>query len=303
MHLAEELRRLGGVATRQQLLRGHSRHALTAAVDRGEVMRLARGRYALPDVAAAKAAAHALTGALCLASAALEHGWAVKLPPELPQVALPRNRKPVQMSAAKVEVKRLRLGPDDVRDGVTTPDRTLLDCLRELPFDEALAVADSALRCGYRKQRLLALARDARGPGAARMRAIAGLATAEAANPFESVLRAIALTVPLLAVRPQVSLHRSDPMVVGGGRFLGRPDLVDMDLRIIVEADSFEWHGDRAALRSDAQRYNAFAVNGWLVLRFSWEDVMFSGDEVRSVLMAAARERTNQLCPTCRAAS
>ncbi|KAA1427434.1 DUF559 domain-containing protein [Nocardioides antri] len=303
MAVAEHLRRLGGVATRRQLLTVCTPHQLAKAVDRGAVVRSARGRYALPEADVAKAAAHAVSGTLCLTSAALEHGWAVKRPPDLPQVALPRNRIRAPGSTTRVEVKRLRLGPDDVQDGVTTPDRTLLDCLRALPFDEALAIADSALRSGYRRQRLLALVRDARGPGAARMRSIAELATADAANPFESVLRAVAVTVPGLAVRPQVSLHRPDRLVVGGGQFLGRPDLVDEELRIVVEADSFEWHGDRAALRSDARRYNAFVVNGWLVLRFSWEDVMLHPDDVRAVLVAAVEERTNQLCPTCRRAS
>jgi very-short-patch-repair endonuclease len=74
--------------------------------------------------------------------------------------------------------------------------------------------------------------------------------------------------------------------------FLGRPDLVDERLGIVLEADSFEWHGDRAALRSDAQRYNRFVVHGWLVLRFAWEDVMFRPDEVRAILEAAVAERT-----------
>jgi very-short-patch-repair endonuclease len=54
-----------------------------------------------------------------------------------------------------------------------------------------------------------------------------------------------------------------------------RPDLVDEDLRLVLEADSFEWHGDRVALRDDARRYDLMVVNGWRVLRFAWEDVMF----------------------------
>lgn len=294
--VAEELHRLGGVATRRQLLRTCTRYALQQALRSGEVLRRARNRYQLPEVDAALSVAHALSGALCLTSAALAHGWAVKLPPDRPQVVVPRNRRLAPDAAAGVEVKRFRLGPDDVLDGVTTPDRTLLDCLRDLPFDEALAIADSALRSGYRRERLLALVRDARGPGAARMRATAALATAEAANPFESVLRAVALGVPGLSVRPQVSLRSAH-------RFLGRPDLVDDRLGIVLEADSFAWHGDRAALRSDARRYNAFVVNGWLVLRFSWEDVLLHPAEVRQVLVEAVAERTNQLCPACRAAS
>ena len=295
MTVGQELHRLGGVATRGQLLRACKRHAIDQALQDGSVIRTARGRYALPDIDAAKAVAHGLSGVLCMTSAALAHGWAVKTPPALPQVALPRNRKQAR-GGAGADIKRLRLHPDDVRDGVTSQDRTLLDCLRLLDFDEALAIADSALRDGYPKARLLALTRDARGTGSARMRSIAAQATGDAANPFESVLRAIALSVPGLAVHPQVSVHH-------GHAFLGRPDLVDSTLGIVLEADSFEWHGSRAALRSDARRYNAFVVHGWLVLRFSWEDVMFHSDRVRAVLVAATAERTSRLCPACRAAS
>jgi hypothetical protein len=55
----------------------------------------------------------------------------------------------------------------------------------------------------------------------------------------------------------------------------------------LPEADSFEWHGGRAALASDARRYNMLVVAGWMVLRFSYEDVMFHPDDVRPVLVAA----------------
>ena len=55
---------------------------------------------------------------------------------------------------------------------------------------------------------------------------------------------------------------------------------------MILEADSFEWHGDRAALRRDARRYNLLVVDGWIVLRFAWEDVMFDPAYVREVLVA-----------------
>jgi very-short-patch-repair endonuclease len=65
-----------------------------------------------------------------------------------------------------------------------------------------------------------------------------------------------------------------------------RSDLVDRDRRIVLEADSFEWHGDRAALRRDAKRYNRLVIDGWIVLRFAWEDVMFDQDYVRDVLVA-----------------
>jgi very-short-patch-repair endonuclease len=212
----------------------------------------------------------------------------------LPDVIVPRNRKVTAEQARGVTIHRVNLLSGDRIDAVTSQERTLCDCLRGLPFDEALCVADSALREGFPRARLRALARDARGPGSGQMKRVASLACADAAGPFETCLRSIAIDVPGLEVRPQVAIY--DP------RFLGRPDLVDERLRIVLEADSFEWHGSRAALRRDARRYNAFVVRGWLVLRFVYEDVMFHPLEVRAVLMAAVAERTEQLCSGCRAA-
>jgi hypothetical protein len=46
-------------------------------------------------------------------------------------------------------------------------------------------------------------------------------------------------------------------------------------------------HGGRAQLSSDARRYDLLVVNGWLVLRFSYEHVMRHPDFVRRVLVAA----------------
>ena len=146
-----------------------------------------------------------------------------------------------------------------------------------LPFDEALAIADSALRAGERAALALAVA-EVHGPGRAQAQRVGAEASGKAANPFESVLRAIALDVPGLSVRPQVLITTTDPWCC--------PDLVDTDLQVALEADSFEWHGGRSALARDARRYNLLIVDGWLVLRFAWEDVMFDPDYVRRVLMA-----------------
>ena len=110
-------------------------------------------------------------------------------------------------------------------------------------------------------------------------RTAASEASPLAANPFESALRAICLDVPGLQVRPQVT-------IVEGG-FTARPDLVDERLRIVLEADSFAWHGGRDQLASDARRDNQLVIHRWVVLRFSWEDVMFHPDAVRGVLVAA----------------
>jgi hypothetical protein len=64
----------------------------------------------------------------------------------------------------------------------------------------------------------------------------------------------------------------------------GWPDLVDRSLRLVVEADSFEFHGRRTARKRDCERYNALVVRGRVVLRFPWEHVMFEPTYVRGSL-------------------
>jgi hypothetical protein len=293
--VGEVLERMGGVATRGALIRATSRAAVDAAFAAREVVVLSRGRYALASADEAVQAAHRLSGVASHESAALRHGWAVLRTPAQPHVTVPKGRTITPSRRSGVVLHRTDLGPDDVDGSCTSADRTMVDCLRLPNATAALAVADSALRAGYPGPRMRALARDLRGPGSAAARRIAQLADGRAANPFESALRSIVLGVPGLTVVPQLSLR-------SGARFLGRPDLVDERLGIVLEADSFEWHGGRQALARDARRYNLMVVHGWLVLRFSWEDVMFHPDDVRAILEVAVAERTERPCHCGRSA-
>jgi hypothetical protein len=82
----------------------------------------------------------------------------------------------------------------------TSKEYTLVQCLRTLSWDAALAVADSAMRAGE-SSLLCRVGASVRGPGAPQVRRAVAEARAEPANPFESVLRAIALDVDGLSVR------------------------------------------------------------------------------------------------------
>lgn len=289
------LNALGGVARRSSLVAACGRAAVDAAVREKTLVRVARGTWTSAVGAdRARAEALALGAVLAYRSAALDHGWAVWTQPDRPEVTVPKSRRISPERRRGVILHRTDLAPDDVDGRRTSADRTLLDCLRSLPLPDALAVADSALRSGVSRAHLLAVARDARGPGARRVREVASLADGRAANPFESALRAICLSVDGLAVVPQVAIH--DP------HFLGRPDLVDCRLRIVLEADSFEWHGTREALARDAHRYNALIAAGWLVLRFTWDDVMHRPDLVEATLRSVVERRTEVMCPGCLAA-
>lgn len=288
--VAEVLAELGGVASRAELLRTTERRHLDAALRSGVITASARGRYVLPAMAGATTLAHALCGVLSYRHACLQHGWSVKQLPTRPELTMAKGRRPDPVLATAATLHRADLGSDDVvRLGgvrVTSTDRTLVDCLRGLPFDEAITIADAALRSGVTPGRLRTLVRDLGGPGSRQARRVAREATPLAASPLESVLRAVALDVPGLAVRPQVPLW-------AGARFLGRPDLVDEDLGVVLEADSFAWHGDRTALAHDARRYNEMVAAGWTVLRFSYEAVMGEQAWVREMLEAVVDRSTD----------
>ena len=284
--LGELMARHGGISSRAALIRASSRAEVDRALAAGVLVRAGHGRYVLPEVDAAARTAHAMNGVLCLTSAALHHGWEVKTAPDKPHVLVPRKRNVPDHLRRAVVLHRRDLGPDDVSAGATSRELTLEQCLWLLPYDEALVIADSALRNGEHA----ALARAAalvRGRGEQQAARVAREARPESANAFESATRAICHRVPGLHVEPQVVV--SDPFV------WARPDLVDRDLELAIECESYEWHGDRAGFRKDVRRYTLLAASGWMVLRFTWEDVMFRPDWVEAVLTRAVAVRARTL--------
>lgn len=230
-------------------------------------------------VVAAFDAAATFAGVVSRVSAAVTWGWDVRQLPTKPQITIPRHRRLSSVDLDRVSVRRMDLPEADLAGLVTDRGRTLVDCARHLSFPEALPIANAALRMGFPPEQLAWLAATAKGPGSIKVRMVARHADARPVNAFESTLLAICRSVPGLDVVPQHD--------IAGVEFLGRADLVDPELRIVVEADSFTWHGGRDALVRDARRYNGFTVNGWLVLRFTWDDVMFHPAFVRDVLVAA----------------
>jgi very-short-patch-repair endonuclease len=279
MHPVAALDRLGGTGDLRTLVRSTTRHRLRAAVRRGEVIRVGHGRFALPTADVGLKAAARLAGVASHASAAAVHGWELGRQPQKPAVIVPRNRKVPRDRRHGVDLRYRRLAPEEVHGSVTSPHRTVIDCARDLPFPEALAIADSALRHGHvDADRLVELAVALPSNGRTQALRVVENASALAANPFESMLRAIALDVPGLDVQPQV-------WIVERG-FRGRPDLVDRERRLVIEAESFEFHGRRRALKRDCERYTALVIRGWTVIRFAWEHVMFEPDYVRDCLVA-----------------
>lgn len=274
--MADTVAFLGGVSRWRELRVVHPARLIRRSVETGSVVRVTKGRYVLPTTAEQLATAQSRSAVLSHLSAAVHHGWKVKEVPDAAWVTIPRNRRLRAGQRVGVIPRLADLPPDEVGQGVTTPLRTVLDCARVLPFDAALAVADSALRSrAVLRAELSAAAARAAGPGARRARRVAAHADARAANPFESVLRALTIEEGF-ELTPQLELSAPGLYAV--------VDLGSEELRLAVEADGFEHHGTRKGLRKDCRRHTEIAVFDYSSLRFSFEDVMGEPQWVRWAL-------------------
>ncbi|TCC39075.1 DUF559 domain-containing protein [Kribbella capetownensis] len=279
---AEVLARLGGWATFAELSALTSRRAVAAALERGEVRRIALGMYALPELPADLAAALAYDGVRSHLSAARTWQLPLLVVPEKPHVTLPPNRHPRPGPPAVLHWAAV--DADERRNRSTSLLRTVVDCARVLPFGEALAVADAALATGYlNREELLAAAIAMRGPGSPNARRTALAATGLSGSILESMLRALLITEGIDGFEPQVP--------VTNGLFRARVDLGHRVARVALEADGFAFHGSRRDFAADCHRYDELVAAGWLVLRLTYEHIIGDPAWVVATIRAALAQR------------
>lgn len=282
LYLAQQ----GGTATRADLRAAKvTDRQIQRGVAAGLVERVSPGRYALPGLERDRRAAVLLGGVLSHRSAALHHGMPVLRDPKRPEVIVPAHRRVATSRRRGTDLRWRPLPDDDVDGPATSPLRTVLDCARDLPLGEALAVADSALRTGrVTTAELLEAVAALPRTGRARAESVLGHATGAAAGPFESGLRAVSIDAVGPIFVPQGEVMLSSGRVV-------HPDLVCEELRLVAEADSHEHHTTRSQIRYDCWRYDELSLDGWLVLRFAWEHVMYEDAWSRDVFRRGVTQR------------
>jgi hypothetical protein len=69
------------------------------------------------------------------------------------------------------------------------------------------------------------------------------------------------------------------------GRF--RIDFAWPRFKVAVEVDGYQFHGSRAAWQADRARQNVLGAAGWVVLRFTWEELVRRPGAVAAAILAA----------------
>ncbi|QNE22809.1 DUF559 domain-containing protein [Kribbella qitaiheensis] len=252
-----------------------------AAVGSGEVVRLARGVYTLPGPSTDQRVAIAYDGVVSHQSAAIAWHLPLLAPPEKPHITLPPKRR--LRSGPEAVLHWAPIAATDRPRRLTSLLRTVLDCARTLPFGQALAVADAALAGQLTRPLLISATTAMRGPGSKKARQVAAVATGASGSFLESMLRALVVQAGIEGFEPQVVVRR--------GLFRARVDLGHRQAKIAVEAEGYEFHGSSGDFAADCRRYDELVAAGWLVLRFTYQQVVFEPEWVIATIREALKQR------------
>lgn len=275
----------GGVARHADLVGSVPRRALADAVDRGVVAHLPGGVYLVPGTPRPLVTAVVHNGLLACVSAAQHHGLAVLVPPEVPHVAVPRTRgETPSRIREQFPAVRHRCGGGRRPGGslASLPD-ALARMLLCVPAAEALVSLDSALHLG--RTTLAAVARALPATAPADRRLLLRVADGRAASPTETLAR---LALRASGMRVEVGVPITD---------VGFVDLL-VEGRVVVELDGFAYHSGRREFAADRRRDRTLVARGFVVLRFTYADVV--GDPatvVRAVRVALSAHRGVQGSP------
>ena len=171
----------------------------------------------------------------------------------------------------------------------TSLERTVLDCARILPLEQAAVISDHALRKGAKFaeiQRLLNTGPEKRGSRRARVLLDALDERSESAG--ETRTRLLLRSFGIHSFIPQWEI----PTASG----LFRADFADPEARIIIEFDGAGKYTDyrptEQVLLAERHRENALIEEGWLVLRLNWKHLDRPAElELRLQFMAERSRR------------
>jgi len=172
----------------------------------------------------------------------------------------------------------------------TNPVRTMFDLASVTEIDQLRSMAQKALAersvtFGGLAEILEELGRRGR-PGTTRFRELLEDVTPGYAAP-ESVMEERMISLLNEGGLPMPTLQMPLPWQ---SPTKGRVDFAYEEARVIIECDGRRWHTTMEAFESDRRRDNLAQLNGWRVLRFTWNDLTETPARVLYQIAEALRQ-------------
>ena len=291
-----------GLVTRADLTRLGVSRGERAGLRRAEILRpIGRQTFAIaglpPDPLRSELAACLDTGGvLSHRSAARLNDISAPDPGPRPEVLVLHRVKPAGSPIALVH-STTWLRADDVIevDGIpcTSVARTLFTLaglVPEIPLDAARGAVDDAVRAGkasdrwlwWRLERLRCRGRNGVSVFEQILTSRAGGEVTESwlEREFLRLVRRSGLAVPMCQRRLNAR-----------GAFVARVDFLYEEARIVIEVTGAVAHSSREQRASDARRRNELSTLGYLVLEFTYEQVIGRPDQVVAQILIALHSR------------
>jgi hypothetical protein len=281
------------------LAAGYTQEQIDGYVERGEWERRHPTVYAVAGAPRSwrqdLQAAHLASEGVASHRAALAL-WDLPGGSEITELSVDRPRHPKIVGALIHRSTDLRPFHVVIKDSIpcTRPARTLVDAGAVLHWKVVERATDEAL--GRRLVTLeevhrvfLSLARKGRrGIGA--LRAVLERRGVDDSIP-ESVLEG---WFRRLYIDSGLPVPEDQFEVLLGAR-LYRLDRAYPELRIAIEIDGYRSHSSLEAFQSDRARQNDLVTAGWIVLRFTWDDVLRRGPAVIETIRQAIEQQLRLL--------
>lgn len=251
---------------------GWSKSAVRRALKTGDLSRLRRGWYALPDADPQVVRAVKAGGVMTCVSALRFHGVWV------------RDTQETHLSYSEFGDRRRRIRPGCRRCcppgqrsapvlAVDSPEQALAAAAGCLDAEDLVVVMDSLLNLGLMDPDDLAAALRGRGQRITTL--VERCARAESGT--ETLVRERLRRRTRAPIRTQVQIED-----------IGRVDAL-VDGRLVIEVDSVSHHTSLAHYRADRWRDLRLIASGYLVIRLTYEQVMYHWAEVEIVLLQLVR--------------
>jgi len=164
----------------------------------------------------------------------------------------------------------------------TSAARTVVDLARSSPFRAGVVTADAALRrrsCTA-ADLAAAVAACAGWPGVRRARDVMAFADPRSASPLESISRVAFADFGLPRPRLQAQLASLDVV-----------DFLWPDYGVVGEADGMGKYTSPHVLRAEKLREERLSVDGYSVVRWTWEEVFRRPDAVAWRVLGVLKRR------------